>query len=78
MTFIPGPEEQKAVLSLHLEEQIKSVIPNMKKTQVDEVLKFVNTYFGQDMHGQTDKAEFRSMVERITEKMQGVKSDETD
>jgi hypothetical protein len=42
----------------------------MEKLQVDEVLHFVSKYFGQEMHGQTDKAEFRLMVERITQRMQ--------
>ena len=62
-------EGQKAVLKLHLEEQLKSGIPDMKKPQIDSVLHFVSKYFGQDMHGQTDKKEFRKIVEDITEKM---------
>lgn len=61
--------EQKAILSTHLEQAIRSVIPGMKKPQVDEVLAFVTKYFGQDMHGQTDKAEFRQLIERITKKI---------
>ena len=61
--------DQKAILRVHLEKKIREALPELKKPQVDEVLKFVTKYFGQDMHGQTDKAEFRQLVEQITERI---------
>ncbi|MED5350747.1 MAG: hypothetical protein VYB50_04580 [Candidatus Thermoplasmatota archaeon] len=69
MTTKTGIAAQKAVLTHQLQEQLKSSMPEMKKPQVDLVLKFVSKYFGQEMHGQTDKAEFRTLVESISEKI---------
>ena len=59
----------KALLKIHLEKHLRANIPNLKKPQVDKILHFVSSYFGQDMHRQTDKAEFKALVKEVSEKI---------
>ena len=62
-------EEQKTILKVHLEDELKKSMPKIKKQHVDAILVFVGKYFGQDLHGLTDRAEFRKLIETLAEDM---------
>jgi len=70
MTTDTSLAASKLLMKKHLETHLRENISNLKKPQVDKILHFVTSYFGQDMHGQTDKAEFRALVKEVSSSIQ--------
>ena len=49
-----------------LRTNIRSNMKGCTKPQHDEILNFVMKYFGREMKGETDRAEFKRIIELIS------------
>ena len=60
---------QSSIFGEYLKMNLRSIMKRCTKPQHDEIQKFVMKYFGREMKGETDRAEFKKIIQIISNEM---------